>query len=398
VSVPIEFTPDYVEENSSRDQHLFRSFLRSGQPFTSIIENNPWLMPPDLSKPLEWGTGRYWDTTVARKHDYWKDFDLPEATKDINQMRKDIHEWGFCLIEEALSKQQCNQFIERIREQAEGERLAGINQPTPSGQYVNTLINKGDIFSKCIEQDPEAVQAGPVIEQVTDEALGKGWICHSFLSNGADPGGYPQGLHIDQGPLLPWVTEEAPALFNTMYIPEDVNEENGGTLFIPGSHKILIQAGSGGKVGKLPPAVNLEAVAGTIMLFDGRMLHGTGANRSDKQRFVATMSNVKSWMRTQENWVLSVSPDVLEKASPKLLHRIGLQALTYGATVEGFGLGAGGRIGDVWGNIKQFRNAVDKGNYIRVRELSAKSSSEDLTKNYTVRVAMKKARKAKKLK
>ena len=398
MSVPIEFTPDYVEENSSRDQHLFRSFLRSGQPFKSIIENNPWLMPPDLSKPLEWGTGRYWDTTVARKHDYWKDFDLPEATKDINQMRKDIHEWGFCLIEEALSKQQCNQFIERIREQAEGERLAGINQPTPSGQYVNTLINKGDIFSKCIEQDPEAVQAGPVIEQVTDEALGKGWICHSFLSNGADPGGYPQGLHIDQGPLLPWVTEEAPALFNTMYIPEDVNEENGGTLFIPGSHKILIQAGSGGKVGKLPPAVNLEAVAGTIMLFDGRMLHGTGANRSDKQRFVATMSNVKSWMRTQENWVLSVSPDILEKASPKLLHRIGLQALTYGATVEGFGLGAGGRIGDVWGNIKQFRNAVDKGNYIRVRELSAKSNSEDLTKNYTLRVAMKKARKAKKLK
>ena len=128
------------------------------------------------------------------------------------------------------------------------------------------------------------------------------------------------------------------------------------------------------------------------------MLHGTGANRSDKQRFVATMSNVKSWMRTQENWVLSVSPDILEKASPKLLHRIGLQALTYGATVEGFGLGAGGRIGDVWGNIKQFRNAVDKGNYIRVRELSAKSSSEDLTKNYTLRVAMKKARKAKKLK
>ena len=154
MSVPIEFTPDYVEENSSRDQHLFRSFLRSGQPFKSIIENNPWLMPPDLSKPLEWGTGRYWDTTVARKHDYWKDFDLPEATKDINQMRKDIHEWGFCLIEEALSKQQCNQFIERIREQAEGERLAGINQPTPSGQYVNTLINKGDIFSKCIALAP----------------------------------------------------------------------------------------------------------------------------------------------------------------------------------------------------------------------------------------------------
>ena len=29
------------------------------------------------------------------------------------------------------------------------------------------------------------------------------------------------------------MTAEAPALVNTMYIPQDVNEENGGTLIIP---------------------------------------------------------------------------------------------------------------------------------------------------------------------
>ena len=392
MKVPIEFTEEFVEENSPHDKQIYRDFLRSGEPFRSIMKNNPWLMPPDIKKPLEWGTGRYWDTTVARKHDYWKDLDLPEETKDINQMRRDIKEWGFCLIEDAMSKEQCARFLGRLLDQAEGERLAGVDQPTSSGQYVNTLINKGEVFAQCIEQNPEAVQAGPLIEQIMDETLGKGWICHSFLSNGADPGGYPQGLHIDQGPLLPWVTEEAPALFNTMYIPQDINEENGGTLVIPGSHKLLIEAGSGGKVGKLPPAINLEAKAGTIMLFDGRMLHGTGSNRTNKQRFVATMSNVKAWTRTQENWVISVAPDVLENASPKLLHRIGLQALTYGATIEGFGLGAPGRVGDQWGSIKQFRTAYDKGEYERVRELSGKSSKKDLNKKYTVREAVKRAR------
>ena len=392
MKVPIEFTEEHVEENSPHDKQIYRDFLRSGEPFRSIMKNNPWLMPPDIKKPLEWGTGRYWDTTVARKHDYWKDFDLPKATKDINQMRKDIKEWGFCLIEDAMSKKQCARFLDRLLEQAEGERLAGVDQPTPSGQYVNTLINKGEVFAQCIEQNPEAVQAGPVIEQIMDETLGKGWICHSFLSNGSDPGGYPQGLHIDQGPLLPWVTEEAPALFNSMYIPQDVNEKNGSTLVIPGSHNFFIKAGSGGKVGKLPPAVNLEAKAGTVMLFDGRMLHGTGVNRTKKQRFVATMSNVKAWTRTQENWVISVAPDILENASPKLLHRIGLQALTYGATIEGFGLGAAGRIGDQWGSIKQFRTAYDRGEYERVRELSVNSTPEDLNKKYTVREAVKKAR------
>jgi len=220
-----------------------------------------------------------------------------------------------------------------------------------------------------------------------DETLGPGWICHSFLSNGADPGGYPQGLHIDQAPLLPFQTREAPVLFNTMYIPQDVNEENGGTLLIPGSHRIMAEAGSGGEVGELPPALNLEARAGTLVIFDGRLLHGTGANRTDRQRFVATMSNVTSWTRQQENWIVTVSPEVLADASPKLLHRMGLQALTYGGTIEGFGLGAPGRVGDAFGSLKEFRQAYDRGEYIRVGPLSAESSKEEFERDYTLKGA-----------
>ncbi|MBD3648423.1 MAG: phytanoyl-CoA dioxygenase family protein, partial [Pseudomonadales bacterium] len=159
---------------------------------------------------------------------------------------------------------------------------------------------------------------------------------------------------------------------------------------------IMAAAGSGGEIGELPPAINLEAKAGTVMIFDGRLLHGTGANRTDKQRFVATMSNVKSWMRQQENWVVSVLPEVLEKASPKLLHRMGFQALTYGSTIEGFGLGAGGRIGDPFGNIRIFREACDRGEYIRVGKLTRESSEEELQRPYTVRQAWAAAREARK--
>ena len=394
MSLPIEFTPDHIDANSPQDAHLFRGFLRSGEPFKSLIANNPWLQPPDLKQPLGWGEGQYWDTTVARKHNYWKDKNLPIATRDIHQMRRDFNEWGYCLIAEGLSRDQCNLFYQRLLEQAEGERLAGIDQQTPTGQYVNTLINKGRLFAGCIEQDQAFVQAGPLIEQLLNETLGKGWICHSFLANGADPGRYPQGLHIDQGPLLPWVTEEAPALVNTMFIPQDVDDENGGTLIIPGSHKDVIQSARGGKVGHVKPTINLEAEAGTIMLFDGRLLHGTGVNRSSQPRFVATMSNVKPWMRTQENWVVSVAPDVIAGASAKLCHRLGMQALTYGATVEGFGLGANGRVGDPWGDLRTFRRAIDEGTYSRVRVLSRQSVSEGLERQYTVGIATQRARRS----
>ena len=386
-----EFTQEYIDKNSPDKDKLFKQFLDSQEPYTSIFKNNPWLLPPDFKKPLESGD-HFWNTTVGRKHPYWKNKNLPKPTKEIKQIRKDFKKWGYALIEEGMSKKQCKVFIDRLLEQAEGEKLANVNSLTPSGQYVHTLINKGKVFRQCIEQDIEAVQAGTLIENFLNETLGKGWICHSFLANGAEKGYYPQVLHIDQSPLSPWITEEAPALVNTLYIPQDVNEENGGTLIIPGSHKNIIKAGSNGNVGKLNPAINLEAGAGTIMLFDGRLLHGTGVNRTSKIRFVAAMSNVKSWMRSQENWIISVDPEIIKNASPKLLHRMGMQAVTYGGTIEGFGMGAAGKVDESRGSIKYFREAFDEGEYIRVGQLSSTSPKSDLKKNYTLRQAMKKAK------
>ena len=386
-----EFTQEYIDKNSPDKEKLFKQFLDSQEPYTSIFKNNPWLLPPDFKKPLESGD-HFWNTTVGRKHPYWKNKNLPKPTKEIKQIRKDFKKWGYALIEDGMSKKQCKVFIDRLLEQAEGEKLANVNSLTPSGQYVHTLINKGKVFRQCIEQDIEAVQAGTLIENFLNETLGKGWICHSFLANGAEKGYYPQVLHIDQSPLSPWITEEAPALVNTLYIPQDVNEENGGTLIIPGSHKHIIKAGSNGDVGKLNPAINLEANAGTIMLFDGRLLHGTGVNKTSKIRFVAAMSNVKSWMRSQENWIISVDPEIIKNASPKLLHRMGMQAVTYGGTIEGFGMGAVGKVDESRGSIKYFREAFDAGEYIRVGQLSSTSSKSDLKKNYTLRKAMKKAK------
>ena len=386
-----EFTQEYIDKNSPEKDKLFQQFLDSQEPYTSIFKNNPWLLPPDFKKPLESGD-HFWNTTVGRKHPFWKNKNLPKPTKEITQIRKDFQKWGYALIEEGMSKKQCKVFIERLLEQAEGEKLANVNSLTPSGQYVHTLINKGKVFRQCIEQDIEAVQAGALIENFLNETLGKGWICHSFLANGAEKGYYPQVLHIDQSPLSPWITEEAPALVNTLYIPQDVNEENGGTLIIPGSHKNIIKAGSNGNVGKLNPAINLEANAGTIMLFDGRLLHGTGVNKTSKIRFVAAMSNVKSWMRSQENWIISVDPEIIKNASPKLLHRMGMQAVTYGGTIEGFGMGAAGKVDESRGSIKYFREAFDEGEYIRVGELSSTSPKSVLKKNYTLRQAMKKAK------
>ena len=322
--IPREFTAETIEA-ASQDAFLpFKEFLECEQPYKSIIANNPWLKPPAEDEELVWGEGKYYDTTVARKHPYWKDYDLPTPTKDLNQLRHDFFDWGFCLIEEAIGEESRLVMRERLEEQAEAERIAEIAHFTPFFQIVWYLINKGECFIRCIEHDPDWIQGGRVIELLLTEFLGKRWYSYSMAGNIAYPGCKPMSMHQDQGAILPLQTPQSPVLVNTMYLLQDVNEQNGGTLLIPGSHKILSEAGSGGEVGKLPPAINLEAPAGTVMLFDGRTLHGTGANRTDEWRYVMTQANNKTWLRQQESWMLMVKPEIIAGASDKLRRRMGL--------------------------------------------------------------------------
>ena len=384
--VPSEFTVQAVRERSPKGTGLYADFLDNDDLGISLFAANPWLAAPDHDKPLPWDGDRYWKTTVARKHPYWSTIALPQPTKDIRQMRRDLLEWGYCLIEEAMSDTQCTTLYERLIEQAAGERESGVALGSPYGQYVNSLVNKGDCFARCIEQDPEAIQAGPIIEQLANEVLGEGWICHSFLAISSDPDRYPQRVHMDQGSLMPWIPAEAPVLLNTMYILQDVGEQNGGTLLIPGSHKTMVEGRRTGAIGALPPTVHLEAKAGTIMVFDGRLLHATGVNRTDKRRFVAIMGFIKPWMRQQENWVLTVKPEILSWASPKLLHRMGFQAVFNGGTVEGWGINyVKGQLGDPMAGITAFRTAIDAGRYQRVGVLTPGTPTADPARDFTLR-------------
>merc|ERR1712232_1270348 len=94
--------------------------------------NNPNMRLPDFRKPLEWGTQpqygyeRYWDTTVARKHKYWKKFDLPTPSKSLDQLRSDLYKWGFCIVEDALSRRRLL-------------HAAGANRGGTDRRYVCTM-------------------------------------------------------------------------------------------------------------------------------------------------------------------------------------------------------------------------------------------------------------------
>jgi len=400
MGVPEEFTPKYLRAHTEGvpvEERLYERVVQSGEPYKSLYR-------PDFHAsarqgffhfPAKGATGGaapgldleddslYYNAAGAAR-EYWSQFQLPAPTKDIRRLRQDLLQWGYCIIHEALSKEQHARLQKRIADQAAGERAAGVacwtgSAPPPgkkvcSTQFLHALMNKGEQFRQCVEHDPAGVQAGPLIEQLLTECLGPSFLMSSFLGIIANKHGLPQALHQDQG-IAPFQDRAAPVTCNTMYILDDMGAQNGGTLVVPGSHLLISEAGTGNPVGPLPPAINLEAPAGSVCIFEGRLLHGTGVNRTDKSRTILVMNSVPSWYRQQEVHLLSADPSWLRTASQKLLQRIGAFAKVLGG-VEGTWEGE---------YLVMQRLAIERGEYVRVGELSPDSSEEDLAKDYTYR-------------
>ena len=74
-------------------------------------------------------------TTVGAKHPYWKDKDLPVATKDIQRLRSDMLTWGYRKIENAVSAEHIAVLHQRIVEQAEGERSQALRKNTQRSKH-----------------------------------------------------------------------------------------------------------------------------------------------------------------------------------------------------------------------------------------------------------------------
>jgi hypothetical protein len=278
----------------------------------------------------------------------------------------------------------------RVLDQAEGERRAGIAQKTPSGQNINCCVNKGPCFEGLMELHPATVQGGPLMEQLVTEALGSNWICNSLIAAIALKGGVPQALHQDQDIAL---DSRSPLTINIVTAITPLDEHTGGTLVIPGSHRVLSDAVREQRpVGKLPPAINIDAQPGTMIITDGRLLHSTGINHTDEPRIVMLNGMQHPVIRQQENWMLSVRPEVIKRASPKLLQRMGYQAINAAQTNEGHGFGATGAVAESAGATVDFRLAADRGEYLRVGELGPESSAEELNAAYTLRDVVGKAR------
>lgn len=283
--------------------------------------------------------------------------ELPEPRSDIEELRHDLATYGYCIVANALSPEQLATFRARVDEQARAERrlnLTGYSSADangiPTNQFLIALANKGCCFADAIEFSERSVAKGDLLEQLTTEMLGRDFICNSAAAAIAGPNGTPQALHCGQSmipkPWPPWPYE-----CFVGFPLDNFSHETGGTLVIPRSHQILTDCGIN-PVPPLPPTANVTAPAGSAVIMDGRLVHGTGANFSDSLRRLIILTFHKPFIRQQEQWSLTLRPEVYANASDKLKARLGFRAWHGGlGGFEGQGEGAVAPLRENWTSV-----------------------------------------------
>ena len=125
------------------------------------------------------------------------------------------------------------------------------------------------------------------------------------------PGETSQGLHRDDS-VYPLPRPRPPLMVGTLWAIDAYTVANGGTELLPGSHTAMEE-----QVPAIPP-INIVMPAGAVLLFDGGMWHGGGANTSDQQRRALSLSYCCAWLRQQENAYLSIPLETVRALSRPL--------------------------------------------------------------------------------
>ncbi|WP_420638845.1 phytanoyl-CoA dioxygenase family protein [Candidatus Poriferisocius sp.] len=195
--------------------------------------------------------------------------------------------------------------------------------------YDGTFTRRtGALIARC--PTARRLVMDPLVVGVVSHFLGHATAVQLHLTQiiSVEPGETDQKLHRDEMafdffPFGPDYHVQC----NTMWALSDFTADNGATRILPGTSTM-----SDAEAQRVP-AAQAEMRRGSVLFYDGKVLHGAGANTSIGVRRGVNITYAVGWVRQEENQYLACPPDIARTLDDDLLRMMGY---TQGAFALGY--------------------------------------------------------------
>jgi ectoine hydroxylase-related dioxygenase (phytanoyl-CoA dioxygenase family) len=227
----------------------------------------------------------------------------PELTRHAERVAAD----GYTVLEDVIDAQHLDELASEVaRLTAELGIVPADNLfEGRSTTRIYNLLARGKVFERVAEH--------PAVLPLVERVLDRGCLVSSLSSIAIAPGEVAQPLHADDQ-IVPLPRPHVPIVCNTMWAITDFTEENGATRIVPGSHTAPAPPEPFGD----QPTVSVVMRRGSVLVYNGSLWHGGGANRSTETRLGIAMNYCAGWIRQQENQQLGIPLEIARGFSTRL--------------------------------------------------------------------------------
>jgi ectoine hydroxylase-related dioxygenase (phytanoyl-CoA dioxygenase family) len=225
----------------------------------------------------------------------------------IERVRRD----GFTIVENAIEPaliDQLNDALSRLERELDAKPAMNGFEGHRTVRIYN-LLARGEVFA----QIPTHGSVLPIVEGVLDP----GCLISSLSSIAIDPGEVAQPIHADDM-VIPLDKPHRSIVCNSMWALTDFTGANGATRLVPGSH--LRENPQYGAAYETVPA---EMPRGSVLIWDGSLWHGGGANKTGRRRTGVAMNYCAGFIRQQENQQLGLPAELVKRFPPRLQELVG---------------------------------------------------------------------------